>query len=268
MPSSVRQRLDAYIRHADIEVSGFGRVQARGNQLHIVELFLPKQYGNSGATRLDDRAVGMLLAELDDPTELRCWWHSHAGFDKFWSMTDVDNIERLGRRTPWLLSLESCHRGGYLARLDVFQPLRLTIDRLPVFEYEDNVAFQDTIRRELEANVQLSYYYGDSALVREVDPRSPAPGKAYGGSLSSPGKGTLSTDEQTWRSRIAKLSLEELYQEYMRGQGTHSAARLQFIEELIDEREARPAQGHRYTSGWSDEEEEAFDLGRYWRDWE
>lgn len=134
MPPAVKQQLDAYIDAADGEISGLGRVKMNGSVLTVEEIFLFKQVCSSASTVLsDDDVANFLIEAVDrgiDPSELKLWWHSHAKMNVFWSKTDDDNIETFAN--GWMLSIVGNKAGNYLCRVDLYEPLRLTLDKLPL----------------------------------------------------------------------------------------------------------------------------------------
>ena len=113
---------------ADGEFSCLGIVE---DDLYVPEVFLLEQECSDTATELDPESIAALLVGLDRPEKARCWIHSHADMQCFWSNTDEGCIEGLANES-FLVSIVVNKAGDYRCRLDLFQPVRLTIDKVPV----------------------------------------------------------------------------------------------------------------------------------------
>jgi hypothetical protein len=152
----VEERMRHYTNLAAGEVSGLGTVEQFDGGFLVTDIFLPRQECSQGGTELDQESVATLLMELDnagqDPGALKFWWHSHGGLDTFWSRTDEECIDNLANG-DYLLSLVTNKRGNVLARLDIFKPVRVTIDQVPVSVRSTGVALLDTCRQEIRDNV-------------------------------------------------------------------------------------------------------------------
>jgi hypothetical protein len=148
-----KKRLDLYIKLADGEISGLGRVRRLGPDFLIEEVFLFEQESGPGDTELDPDSVAGWLTELirrgEDPSQIKLWWHSHATMSVFWSGTDEATASRFAN--SWMISVVGNKRGEYLCRLDLYEPVRLTIDglRLEVHWSEDSA-----LRTEVEAEIK------------------------------------------------------------------------------------------------------------------
>jgi hypothetical protein len=131
----VEERMRHYTNLAAGEVSGLGTVEQFDGGFLVTDLFLPKQSCSPGGTELDQESVATLLMELDDAGadagSLRFWWHSHGSMDVFWSRTDEECIDNLANG-DYVLSLVTNKKGHTLARLDIFKPVRVTVDQVPV----------------------------------------------------------------------------------------------------------------------------------------
>jgi hypothetical protein len=128
------EKLWLYIRLAEGEVGGIGRVEQDGADFVMTDCFLIDQRATDVDVELDSGALSRFLIEClereIDPSTLRLWWHSHAREAVFWSPDDERTIDRFGGE--WLVSLEGNHGGKLLARLDRFEPRRETIGWLDV----------------------------------------------------------------------------------------------------------------------------------------
>ena len=152
----VEERMRHYTNLAAGEVSGLGTVEQFDGGFLVTDLFLPRQECSPGGTELDQESVATLLMELDhagkDPGTLKFWWHSHGGLDTFWSRTDEECVNNLANG-DYLLSLVTNKRGDVLARLDIFRPVRVTIDQVPVSVRSTGVALLDSCRQEIREKV-------------------------------------------------------------------------------------------------------------------
>jgi hypothetical protein len=148
-----RQRLDLYIQTADGEISGLGTVTRLGNDFLITAVHLFEQECTGASTELSSEDVSKFLLEAVradiDPSGLKMWWHSHSNMGAFWSGTD--EITASSFSNGWMLSLVGNKRGEYRIRLDIYEPLRITLDELELqLHYPEN----NSLRQEVEAEVK------------------------------------------------------------------------------------------------------------------
>lgn len=132
---AVEERMRHYTDLANGEISGLGTIEEFDGGFLVDQVFLPKQSCTPAGTTLDEDAVATLLMEMEaageDSGRIRFWFHSHSHHDVFWSQTDEECIEGLANG-DYVLSLVTNKRGHTLARLDIFQPVRMTVDDIPV----------------------------------------------------------------------------------------------------------------------------------------
>ena len=152
----VEERIRHYTTLATGEVSGLGTLEEFDGGFLVNDIFLPRQECSPGGTELDQESVATLLLELDnagtDSGTLRFWWHSHGDLEVFWSHTDEECINNLANG-DYVLSLVTNKKGNILARLDIFQPVRLTVDQLPVSVRSTGLTLLDACRQEVQAKV-------------------------------------------------------------------------------------------------------------------
>ena len=155
------EKLRLYVGLCPFEISGLGEVEIQPSGFLVTDLFLPRQRCYYTFTELlPDELARFLISYVGrgkDPARLTLWWHSHADMDVFWSPTD-DYTAR-GFHNDYMLSLVTNKTGDSLCRLDLFQPLALTIDRLEVImppgpPAEDR-ATVDLIRKEIADQVMI-----------------------------------------------------------------------------------------------------------------
>ena len=169
----VEQRIRHYTDLANGEVSGLGTVEEFDGGFLVDKVFLPKQNCTPAGTTLDEDAVATLLMELEaageDSGRMRLWFHSHAHHDVFWSQTDEECIEGLANG-DYILSLVTNKRGHTLARLDIFRPVRMTVDDIPVSIRSLDDQLRDACEQELVDRVTETPFPG--ALFPKLPSRS------------------------------------------------------------------------------------------------
>ena len=140
------EKLKSYVLSVDTEISGLGIVQRRGDVFYIPEVFLLEQEVSAAWTKLDPVAIAKLMGRIisrnQDPSLLRFWWHSHSAMAPFWSALDEATVENL-KNNGFLVSLVINRRLEYLCRLDLYKPLRVTIDGITLESRGDFVVSQD-----------------------------------------------------------------------------------------------------------------------------
>lgn len=131
IPIQAWQQMHYYAKIcAPNEVTGIGTIKANAErtELLVTEIFLPSQHTNPTYSQFDEGALNGIIYDLicQDPErsrELRFRWHSHGESPTFWSPTDLRDIESW--ESDWAVNLVINLRGDYLARLDIFEPLRV-----------------------------------------------------------------------------------------------------------------------------------------------
>lgn len=163
-------KMKVFIDAATGEISGLGYVKNVGNKFYIDDIVLLKQECSTATTDLDPDALSEYFTECIengvDTSTLKLWWHSHAHMGVFWSSTDENTIQTLN--DEWMISIVSNKRGEILARLDIYKPLRVTLNNLPVkIYYPYDVALEKSWRDEVKEKVKsfypAAYTYGTKA---------------------------------------------------------------------------------------------------------
>lgn len=149
-----KKRLDLYVKFAPAgEISGLGCVEPKAGDLLITDLFLFKQVSGPATTELDGEAVSNFLVEAItngiDPSDLKLWWHSHGEMSVFWSGTDQATAGAFGNQ--WMLCLVANKQGDVLVRLDLYEPVPITLDGLKL---EILLEPDEELAREIEAEVE------------------------------------------------------------------------------------------------------------------
>ncbi len=118
----------------EIQVSGF-MTRDEDNLLEIKELAIPPHSGSIGHADLDQNACSRWLDALEkagkDTRLLRCDIHSHGNMPVFFSEDDMDTI-REDTVIDWVVNIVGNRRGELLGRLDIFEPIPLSLS-LPIF---------------------------------------------------------------------------------------------------------------------------------------
>ena len=129
------------------EFTCLGRAVEEDGNIFVTDAYAVKHQGTSGGVDMDDDAQIQLMIKLDgegfdgelvhtkgrvDPSEIRCWTHSHPGFGEsatFWSSIDDDCINRF-LTGDWCVSIVFDQKGeNAKCRIDSKAPrLQITAD--------------------------------------------------------------------------------------------------------------------------------------------
>lgn len=158
------------------EISGLGRVELRDGMPIVTEALLFGQTVNGCETRLDPKAVGLYYAELLQQGyhqfDLKCWWHSHGDGETFWSGKDIRTINR-ALATDWLIALVVNRSGSLLGRIELYQPVRVTFDNVPIklilpVRQEEVARLQDEVLRKVKMSSFLRRGNPPSLAMKEL----------------------------------------------------------------------------------------------------
>ena len=132
---SVREMIERWVSMASGEISGLGLVEPVPGGFLVREVFLPEQSCGAINTVIEPESVAKLLIELDrngyDTSMVRFWFHSHVNMNTFWSDKDLSTIELLANN-DYFVSLVTNKQEEYLARVDIYNPVAIHIDDVPV----------------------------------------------------------------------------------------------------------------------------------------
>ena len=143
IPLNVYYKMFSYVKNISTEISGLGMVELDQTKriIKITDVFIIKQEASSAKTKLDNEDLAKktvdLLAEYDagdkskNPSNMKLWWHSHASGGVFWSSTDDDCCDDHENGT-FLVSIVVNHKKELRCRLDIYAPMRITLDNIPV----------------------------------------------------------------------------------------------------------------------------------------
>ena len=160
IPASVYDKLFLYTKEASGEVSGVGTVEIEDGNFKVDEIFLLNQSATASSTDLDQTAIEGLMEtfmmEDKDIGKLKLWWHTHAAMSVFWSGTDDNTID--GFRNTWMLSIVTNKAGNILGRIDIYNPIRITmnVDIIRVAEVDQTMV--EAVRAEIASKVRSVTY--------------------------------------------------------------------------------------------------------------
>jgi hypothetical protein len=100
IPIAIKDKIQFIVDNCDLEVSGLGKVvfDKAENAYRITSAILLDQEVGSAHTDLDDNAVAKALYDTrNEEGELAFWWHSHVNMATFWSTTDHETMESIGK---------------------------------------------------------------------------------------------------------------------------------------------------------------------------
>ena len=155
--------LDLYITLCPEEISGLGEVRKFGNDFLVERIHLMEQEVTSASTNLDQGDVANFLVSAVrrgiDTERIKIWWHSHVHGNCYWSTVDDATMERF--QNGWMIAIVGNKRGEYRARVDLYEPIRITIDDLPIeiFNAVDR-GLVDPVKEEIRKKVSVRPYKG------------------------------------------------------------------------------------------------------------
>lgn len=175
------QKLHIWAGLATGEVSGFGTIEELKTKtgqiwaIKVKDVFLAEQECTSASTEIEAEDLARLVNKLEEqglkPEDLRLWFHSHGNMGVFWSATDDKNCDALSRECN-LLSIVVNKAGEMLARYDISEPFRMTMDKLVMtLDTDFGDEFQKMCEEEFKGKIKpksyllsptpYSYEYGD-----------------------------------------------------------------------------------------------------------
>lgn len=131
IPSTIYSIMQGFILGCEYEISGMFKIDKE--KMQITDVILLKQKVSKTSTILDAEGLGIFYNDVISSEgtleNWRGWWHSHGEIETFWSATDEKTIEEFDMETQnnnWFMSIVFNHKMEYKARLDIFNPFRLT----------------------------------------------------------------------------------------------------------------------------------------------
>jgi len=175
IPLHVWHKLMSYVLVCPIEVNGFGLITRIGEALFLLDdVMITDQLATGGSVDVDKAVIGKFINDLAvagvDTGRLRFQWHSHVNFDAHFSTIDTANIESYGK--GWTLSLVVNKKSEYEARIDVFQPFRVSSTLRIEIDVAPNQALLEMAKRDVSRHVRTP---------GRIAPRGVAPQQPFGG---------------------------------------------------------------------------------------
>lgn len=139
------------------EISGFGTIKydAEKKDFMVMKAILLKQENQASHTEIDPQSLMKAMYELRNAEgEMRWWWHSHVQMGVFWSGTDMDTIQDLGKN-GWILAtvFNQKHekRSAFLTKSETNSALlgqqdqNIFVDEIPtsIVSYYDTTMFDE-----------------------------------------------------------------------------------------------------------------------------
>jgi hypothetical protein len=160
-PEMVWKKMMAYAKFAVGEVSGLGALvhNKDSNNFVVLEVFLFEQVSSGAGTDLNTDEIAVFINHLieqgKDPGVMKLWFHSHGTSDVFWSDKDYTNIQGLFH-SDFMISIVVNKYEERLARLDIYQPIRLSLELPVVFKNDFLGVDLNKVRQEVGRKVKPS----------------------------------------------------------------------------------------------------------------
>lgn len=148
IPKEIEDRIHGYVMSVPTEIAGMGRVTVSpdGDQITVDEVMIYEQDVTGATADLSPQALAKFQTDLvragGSPKNWRLWFHSHANMEAFFSARDVATIDGQ-TEGDWMISLVVNKRREREARLDLYRPFRMYMDKLDIqIGTEAEVAYQ------------------------------------------------------------------------------------------------------------------------------
>ena len=124
-------------------------------EIYDIEV-LPQVVTSSHASIKQEDLAKFLVEKMkkkESTVDYKVWWHSHATFDVFFSITDIQTIEE-SDGFPYLISIVGNHKGEFKTRLDVFKPVPATMEFELIVQASENKEIKQWCKREIAKKVK------------------------------------------------------------------------------------------------------------------
>lgn len=182
------QKLKYYVSQCETEISGLGKLNVITDpgtglrEMVVTQFEIFEQVVSGTHSDLNPDALGKFLFEKirdgEDPAEYRVWWHSHATMQAFFSGTDVGTING-STEFPYLISLVTNHKGDLIARVDIFDPVRVTQNLEVEVIIDEDLELKELCRQEIEAKVRQQTWYGGQKVPKRGEAGEPEPWRGH-----------------------------------------------------------------------------------------
>ena len=161
-PVDQYKKLRAYVDSIKYEISGLGKVSIVDDDILVEDIRIFEQKVTGGNTILNKDALAKFYDDLmkadEDLGKWKLWWHSHANMEASWSSVDEATIEDFDNQMPkdnWIVSLVTNRSAKTLIRVDIFQPIRVTIEDIDwTLSFEDK-KLAEKIQDEITEKVTI-----------------------------------------------------------------------------------------------------------------
>jgi hypothetical protein len=157
------RKMTAYIRHCNDEIQGFGIFESDLENLvfTITDVLILKQVVGPASAEIDGKDVADFFIKLiengGDSGKVKCHWHSHVNMQTFWSSTDTNCAHDV--ENDYLISIVANKSHEYRVKLDIFKPVKVTIDNLKLEPcFSDDQELEDQIKAEIKEKVTSRGY--------------------------------------------------------------------------------------------------------------
>lgn len=151
------------------EIGWLSYVTRDKNEFTLVDVFVPPQEVSSTSVDVDSRKFHEVTQQIIDRygdekaffeilPNLRGFCHSHCNMSVYWSGTDEDGINGLAN-DEFLVSIVMNKKSEIRARIDLFKPLRIAIDNVPVtIDYsESDKELEEIVKKNVVAKTYTQH---------------------------------------------------------------------------------------------------------------
>ena len=115
LPYKVKEKMRLYVESLDNEISGFGKIKFKDDNIIIEDIKIFKQKVTSGSSELEGESIAEFITEMVKKGESlenwNLWWHSHNDMGVFWSGTDTGTMEENPLDAQYMLSIVTNNKG-------------------------------------------------------------------------------------------------------------------------------------------------------------
>jgi proteasome lid subunit RPN8/RPN11 len=156
------EAMEIIFRYAELakksEIAGFAKMNK--NKLIYEVLPIPKQEVTGGTVNIDEEFM-LPFIHRSDVHEIVVNWHSHGNGSVFWSSTDEENIETLGKFMKYLISIVVNNKRDYKARIDYFYPIHVHAD----IKLDVHIPIPKNIATTMEEDVQKMLFFPKPKII-------------------------------------------------------------------------------------------------------
>ena len=158
-------KLTNYVEKCSTEISGFGKIKKYKEEgyFYIEDIVLLPQKEATGVLTTFNNAdfYDDIIQQGEQPSDYRCWWHSHVWMPVQWSSKDIATINDWDIEKPvdnWFISIVANKKKEFRCRVDIWDPLRLTFDDVPWEIDFSNHEIEQRIETDIQNMVDPKYF--------------------------------------------------------------------------------------------------------------